>query len=76
MTDGFPASDTVAVETSVSCEQGRWVVWLDVVQVPDHDPHVVRHRLGDYGTRAEAEVAARWMARAANRDLSSPPSGF
>jgi hypothetical protein len=45
-------------------EAGRFVVVLDVV----FDDGAVRHRLGDYHTRAKAELAARIVHATAERD--------
>ncbi len=58
MSDG-PFASAVVVE-----EAGRFVVMLDVV-FPDG---VIRHRLGDYHTRARAEVAAKWFQATAERE--------
>jgi hypothetical protein len=45
-------------------ESGRYVVMLDVV-FPDG---AVRHRLGDYHTRARAELAAKVVRATAERE--------
>ncbi|MCG8459884.1 MAG: hypothetical protein MI919_26690 [Holophagales bacterium] len=71
-------------QTYVIPEQGRWVVYLDVALAPEGaGPYleagsafeVVRRRIADYGSEAEAEVAARLFRRGAARDLPSPPTG-
>lgn len=57
-------SDEPFASTEVVEESGRWVVMLDVV-FPDG---AVRHRIGEYHTRAKAEVAARLVQATAERD--------
>ncbi len=64
------SGDEPFTSTEVLDEAGRFVVVLDVV-FPDG---VVRHRLGEYHTRARAETAARLFRAAAERD--HPPTGF
>lgn len=65
----------VTVQTRIVHERGRWVVLLDVVCVPDAIPAVECHRLGDYDTRARAELVAAMVMRTAHR--TAPPSlGF
>ena len=50
---------------SIVEEAGRWVLYLDVVFADG----AVRHRVQTYHTRAQAEVAARYVHAAAERDL-------
>ena len=50
---------------SIVEEAGRWVLYLDVVFADG----AVRHRVQTYHTRAQAEVAARYVHPAAERDL-------
>jgi hypothetical protein len=57
-------SDEPFVSTEVVEESGRFVVILDVVF---HDG-AVRHRMGDYHTRARAEFAAKIVRATAERD--------
>ncbi|HMS03309.1 MAG TPA: hypothetical protein PKE51_10060 [Gemmatimonadaceae bacterium] len=65
----------VTVQTRVVLERGRWVVLLDVVCLPEAVPAVECHRLGDYDTRARAELVAAMVMRTAHR--TAPPSlGF
>lgn len=45
-------------------ESGRWVLYLDVV----FDDGAVRHRIQSFHTRAQAEVAARFVHGAAERE--------
>lgn len=45
-------------------EAGRWTLYLDVV-FPDG---ALRHRVQTYHTRAKAEIAARYVQAAAERD--------
>ena len=63
-----PGSRPGAVETVVVPERGLW--HLDIVVVyPDG---VVRRRVGTYRTEKLANVAARLIKRAAERDLPGP----
>jgi len=71
----FP-HQALSARTYVGTEAGRWVVYLEVTMIPDHDDYIVTRRIADYPTRAAAEVAARWIGRAADRDLPRPPLGF
>lgn len=59
MSDAAPLVSSMVLE-----EHGRFVVVLDVV-FPDG---AVRHRLQDFHTRARAELAARIVLAAAERD--------
>ncbi len=67
--------------TKVVNEQGRWVVYLNVPDwdcSPADDQHPVNNqwkRINDYSTQRDAEVAAHWFERSANR-THRPPSGF
>lgn len=54
----------LAVETYVREESGRWVVEIVVVFTDE----AVHRRVNDYPTRRQAEIAASWMKRAADRD--------
>lgn len=60
-----------SVETVVFHERGRWVVEI-VVMFPDS---VVRHRIDDFPTKARAEISARLIKRAAERDIEGPRNG-
>ncbi len=57
-------SDEPFVSTEVVEESGRFVVMLDVVFTDG----AVRHRMGDYHTRARAELAARIVRATAERE--------
>ncbi len=57
-------SDEPFVSTEVVEENGRFVVLLDVVFADG----AVRHRMGDYHTRAKAELAAKIVHATAERD--------
>jgi hypothetical protein len=59
-------SDEPFVSTEVVEEQGRFVVLLDVVFADG----AVRHRMGDYHTRAKAELAAKIIRATAEREAS------
>lgn len=67
------------VTTSVECEKGRWVVYLEVTfwETDREFPlKTVRHRLQDYHTEKRARVAAEIYRRAADRDLEGPSFGL
>ncbi len=57
-------SDEPFVSTEVVEESGRFVVMLHVV----FDDGAVRHRMGDYHTRARAELAAKIVRATAERE--------
>lgn len=62
--------NALKVEAKVEPEKGRWAVYLEVTfwQNEGESPlEVRRHRIQDYPTLAQAEVAGRWMARGADR---------
>lgn len=71
----FPA-DAISARAIIEPECGRWVLTLEVLMVPDTPDHIVRHRIADYPTRERAEVAAKWIVTAADRNLPHPPLGF
>lgn len=71
----FPG-DAVSVRAIIEPEKGRWVLTLEVLMVPDRPDNIVRHRIADYPTRQRAEVAAKWIVTAADRNLPHPPLGF
>lgn len=61
---GPPREDeALALRTTVSHERGRWVVDLDVIMTDG----AVRHRVGEFSHRRQAETCARWVARSADR---------
>lgn len=65
---------SLGVHTEITHEEGRWVVHLCSTFWAVHlDPplETIRRRIADYPSRRQAEVAARWMERAADRQL--PP---
>ena len=65
--------------TRVVQENGRWVVMLNVTSwEPSEEGHPIANnwkRINDYATEQEAQVAARWIEKSANRQ-TRPPSGF
>lgn len=71
----FP-NEALTVRAIIEPEKGRWVLTLEVVMVPDKPDYIVRHRIADYPTRERAEVAAKWIVTAADRNLPHPPLGF
>jgi len=72
MTGEMPGVDNaLSVETVVEPEKGRWAV--DIVVV--FEDGVVRHRIDTFPTRARAEISARLIKRAAERELRGPLHG-
>jgi len=65
------ADDALAVETVVSEERGRWAVDIVVVFADG----VVRKRIDTHMTKARAELSARLIKRAAERELPGPLHG-
>ncbi len=66
------------IETFVEKEKGQWVVYLEVTfweSERDFPLKTERHRIQAYRKQSQAEVAANWYQRAANRDLRFPPFG-
>jgi hypothetical protein len=62
------------VKAEIMEENGRWVVYLDLTfwreaeSGEDLNPlENVRRRIRDYPTKRDAEVAAHWMERTADR---------
>lgn len=74
---GFP-DRALGVTRRIEPEQGRWAVYLDITMWDETNRsnplHTIRRRVRDYATREQAEVAAKWMERAAERELPQPPS--
>ena len=56
------------VETVVELERGRWAVDV-LVFCPDG---MVRHRIDTHHTKSRAEISARLIKRAAERELRGP----
>lgn len=59
--------------TRVECHQGRWVVWLNVMfwqETCQADNPIENrwHRINDYASESEAQIAARYIERSVNRD--------
>lgn len=75
---GFP-DQSLGVQSRIELEHGRYAVYLDVSfwePTPAGPLQTLARRIGDYPTRRQAEVAARWMLAAADRNLPHPPLGF
>jgi hypothetical protein len=73
----------VGLKALVEEERGRWVVYLDLSfwresgGDEDFNPlENVRQRIRDYATRREAEVAAHWIERTADRTKPHKNLGF
>jgi hypothetical protein len=72
------APQAVAANTLIQEECGRWVVYLEVGfwEPSGSAPlKVTRNRIRDYPTRRDAEVAASWIQRSAERNVSRPVEG-
>lgn len=65
------ADDALDVQTVVVHERGRWAVEIVVVFADG----VVRKRIDTHSTKARAELSARLIKRAAERDLRGPLNG-
>lgn len=63
--------DALDVQTVVFEERGRWAVDIVVVFADG----VVRKRIDTYSTKARAELSARTIKRAAERDIEGPLNG-
>lgn len=73
--ESVDTSPVLTVHARIEAEAGRWVVYLDVVLVPEGDQQSLTRRIGDYPTEARARIVAAWVMRTAHR--SAPPSlGF
>lgn len=77
--DGFP-DHALGTRAIIEAENGRWIVYLIVglwdLTDPSDPVRTNRVRISTYATRREAEVAASWMARGADRNLKRPPTGI
>lgn len=65
----------VGLKAHIEEEKGRWVLYLDVFFWRDHvgeddstPLESERKRIRDYSTKREAEVAAHWIERTADRN--------
>ncbi|WP_231514703.1 hypothetical protein [Mycobacterium sp. URHB0044] len=65
------ADEALSVDTVVLEERGRWAVDI-VVLFADG---IVRKRIDTHSTRARAELSARMIKRAAERDIGGPLNG-
>lgn len=65
------AEEALAVDTVVSEERGRWAVDIVVVFADG----VVHKRIDTHPTKARAELSARMIKRAAERDIRGPLNG-
>ena len=64
--------------TRVENENGRWVVYLNVPSWDQDDENPITNdwkKINDYSTEKEANVAASWFERSANKTIR-PPTGF
>lgn len=65
------ADEALSVDTVVTEERGRWAV--DIIVIFAHG--VVRKRIDTHPTKARAELSARMIKRAAERDIRGPRNG-
>lgn len=63
--------EALSVDTVVSEERGRWAVDIVVVFADG----IVRKRIDTHATKARAELSARMIKRAAERDIRGPLNG-
>jgi len=69
--DEMSTDEALSVDTVVISEHGRWAV--DIVVV--FSDGIVRKRIDDHSTKARAELSARMIERAAERDIRGPLNG-
>jgi hypothetical protein len=62
--------EVLSADAVVSCESGRWIVYLDVVL----SSGAVRRKVGDYHDERRAAHAARIIERNARRYIPHPPT--
>jgi hypothetical protein len=65
------AEEALSVDTVVFEERGRWAVDIVVVFADG----IVRKRIDTHPTKARAEISARLIKRAAERDIGGPLNG-
>ena len=65
------ADEALSVDTVVIEERGRWAVDIVVVFADG----IVRKRIDTHPTKARAELSARMIRRAAERDIRGPLNG-
>lgn len=65
------ADEAFSVDTVVTEERGRWAVDIVVVFADG----VVHKRIDTHPTKARAELSARMIKRAAERDIRGPLNG-
>jgi hypothetical protein len=65
------ADEALSVDTVVIEERGRWAVDIVVVFADG----IVRKRIDTHPTKARAELSARMIKRAAERDIRGPLNG-
>lgn len=65
------AEEALAVDTAVVPDRGRWAVDIIVVFADG----IVRKRISTHPTKVRAELSARLIKRAAERDIRGPLNG-
>jgi hypothetical protein len=69
--DDSSTDEALTVDTVVIEERGRWAVDIVVVFADG----IVRKRIDTHPTKARAELSARMIKRAAERDIRGPLNG-
>jgi hypothetical protein len=69
--DDSSADEALSVDTVVFAERGRWAVDIIVVFADG----IVRKRIDTHPTKSRAELSARMIKRAAERDIRGPLNG-
>jgi len=72
------AASAVGCNTLIEQENGRWVVYLEVGfwEAGGETPiSVTRSRINDYASLRDAEVAASWIQRSSDRNVTRPAEG-
>lgn len=71
MSEDRPDSRALGVETEVVAERGQWAVDIIVIFTDG----VVRRRISTYRTETLARISAKYIKRAAERDIPGPLNG-
>jgi hypothetical protein len=74
-----PGESEIKVTASVVEEQGQWAVYLEVTYYKPGGVEVAlihRKYIQTFRTRKQAEIAAEWYKRTANRDPGFSSEGF
>ena len=73
----------VGLKATIEEERGRWILYLDLCfwretcTEKDLSPlEMIRKRIRDYSTKRDAEIAARWIERTADRGSPHQSLGY